>query len=347
VQLDSDCYTLTLSLAAVCLIICASSRTSAQQPERTQQTPRDSSVIRMSVDLVQIDATVTDQKGRAVTDLTPADFEVLQDGKRQTISTFTYVSTRALGPANTASEPTATATSASSSVALRPLTAAEVRRTIAIVVDDLRLSFESIARVRNVLRRFVDEQVRPGDLVAILRTGAGMGALQQFTTDRRLLHAAVDGVRWNMQARVAPFEAATGIDTRLEGIEIELASAATLGAIRYVIRGVAPLPGRKSILLLSDGFRLTDADRSYGRVLDALRSLVDASNRAGVVLYGIDMRGLATTSPTASDGNEASPIDLLHTRARELFDTQEGVRALAEDVCGHSRTARHDIRRER
>ena len=63
----------------------------------------------------------------------------------------------------------------------------QIRRTIAIVVDDLGLSFASTARVREVRRHFVDEEVQTGDLVAILRTGAGMGALHQFTTDRRLL----------------------------------------------------------------------------------------------------------------------------------------------------------------
>ena len=73
---------------------------------------------------------------------------------------------------------------------------------MAIVVDDLNLSFESIPRVRAALRRFIDEQMRPGDLVAILRTAAGMGALQQFTTDRRALHAAADRVRWTMMGRI-------------------------------------------------------------------------------------------------------------------------------------------------
>ena len=36
-----------------------------------------------------------------------------------------------------------------------------------------------------------------GDLVAIIRTGGGIGALQQFTTDRRQLYAAIEKVRWN------------------------------------------------------------------------------------------------------------------------------------------------------
>jgi VWFA-related protein len=69
------------------------------------------------------------------------------------------------------------------------------------VVDDLGLSFESIHYVRNAIRKFVDEQMKPGDMVAIIRTGAGVGALQQFTTDKQLLYAAIDRIKWNAYGR--------------------------------------------------------------------------------------------------------------------------------------------------
>src|SRR5713226_9811644 len=69
------------------------------------------------------------------------------------------------------------------------LKADRVRRTIAIIVDDLGLSFESVHFVRKALKTFVDEQMQPGDLVAIVRTAGGNGALQQFTTDKTVLYA--------------------------------------------------------------------------------------------------------------------------------------------------------------
>src|SRR4029079_8918845 len=78
-----------------------------------------------------------------------------------------------------------------------PVKPEQVRRTIALVVDDLTLSYESTYYVRRALKKFVDEQLQDGDLVAIIRTGAGIGALQQFTTDRRQLYAAIERVRWN------------------------------------------------------------------------------------------------------------------------------------------------------
>jgi VWFA-related protein len=73
---------------------------------------------------------------------------------------------------------------------------------MALVVDDLGLSFGSVKAVRDSLRRFVDEQMQPGDLVAIVRTGGGMGALQQFTSDKRILYAAIEKIRFNLNGRV-------------------------------------------------------------------------------------------------------------------------------------------------
>jgi VWFA-related protein len=280
----------------------------------------------MAVDLVQVDATVTDARGRHVPDLTAGDFEVLQDGRPQTISTFAYVRAGAAPGLRVGVPP--------SSASSRPISPDRVTRTIAIVVDDLGLSFESTFRVREVLRRFIERDVQAGDLVAILRTGAGMGALQQFTTDRRALHAAVEGVRWNFMARGSPFQAATEADQRIDGSRNELFTAGTLGAIRYVVRGVSELPGRKSVVVLSDGFRLTDADDRHGRIIDSLRSLVDAANRAGVVIYTIDARGLSVTSPTAADDSRLDSVELLEARREELRATQDGLGVLARETGG-------------
>mgnify|MGYP000346616369 CR=1 FL=1 len=43
--------------------------------------------------------------------------------------------------------------------------------------------------------------MQPGDLVAIVRTGGGMGALQSFTADKRQLAAAIERVKWNGNGR--------------------------------------------------------------------------------------------------------------------------------------------------
>jgi VWFA-related protein len=294
--------TLTKTVAISCLAMFSAHAT--QNPSAPQpQVVRGADVIRLGVELVRVDATVTDARGQHVRDLTAADFELLQDGRPQPISTFDYVRLSALErPLDAGLRPRNPGPT-------RPLAPHEVRRTIALVVDDLGLSLDSTARVRTVLQRFLDTQMQPGDLVAILRTGAGMGAMQQFTSDRRALQAAADSVRWNMSGRISVFQT-----TELypgDAFRNELFSAGTLGAVSYVVGGLSELPGRKSVILFSDGFRLKDADGSYLRVLAALRTVVDASTRAGVVVYGIDMRGLAAT-PTRP-GPSARPTAPVRT----------------------------------
>ena len=158
-------------------------------------------VLRVTVNLVQVDAVVTDSKGKQVTNLTAGDFQIFQDGKSQKITHFSYISTAAPTPPPIAPKPAVPAvrgTPAPPAMRLRP---DQVRRTIALVVDDLGLSFESMAQVRGALKKFVDQQMQPGDLVAIIRTGAGMGALQEFTSDKRMLYAAIDRVKFNMLGR--------------------------------------------------------------------------------------------------------------------------------------------------
>lgn len=142
-------------------------------------------VVKIGVTLVQLDVTVTDSKGRPVTDLKAEDFEVLQNTHPQRITNFSYVVAQSptVGPE---AAPGKAKTSQAEPPAPPPrLKPNQVRRAIALVADDLTLSFNSTVLVRDALKKFVDEQMQPGDLVAIIRTGAGMGALQQFTNDKK------------------------------------------------------------------------------------------------------------------------------------------------------------------
>src|SRR6185436_4514852 len=65
------------------------------QPGLPGQAPPSPFVIRINVNLVQVDAIVTDSKGKPVTDLRAEDFEVLQDGKPQAITNFEFVDVKA------------------------------------------------------------------------------------------------------------------------------------------------------------------------------------------------------------------------------------------------------------
>ena len=109
------------------------------------------------------------------------------------------------------------------------------------------------------------------------------------------------------------------------------------------MRGIEQLPGRKGILLLSDGFRLTDADMKYGRILDMMHSVADAASRAGVVIYGIDLRGLVSTGPTTSEGSAAPTPTQLAQREAELRETRDSLDLLSHETGGFMIADTNDI----
>ena len=348
------------------------------------QAPAEAPTFRVGTRLATIDAVVVDDKGRHVTDLKPEEFEVVERGKSQAVRQAVYV--QIIGPdgrpvpqpavmdtppPGASPEPTAAAARA------RPLagshgltTGARTSRVLAIVVDDLGLSHESTAYVRKMLTHYVDNKVAPGDLVAIIRTAGGVGTLQQFTTDRRLLHAAIDRVRYSLQSRsgVAAFEAVvpassaaliSGAGTSIDALRTELATAGTLGALEYVLRGIEPLPGRKSVLFVSEGFDLGMRDAKMSRTWSAFTRVMDRANRAGVVVYSMDARGLQTGGlnaeddaqtkkiPMPNDGAAPDPSPVVRERAngrrRELLDSQDSLVYLAEQTGGFAVLNTNDL----
>lgn len=338
--------------------------------QQATPTPADD-VVKISTNLIQIDVTVTDKKGNVVRDLKPEEIEIYENGEKQEITNFSFISN--VG--------TQTETAKNTDVANVPVPTAQlkperIRRTMALVVDDLSLSFESAHYVRLALRKFVDEQMRDGDLVAIIRTGAGIGALQQFTSDKRQLYAAIEKVRWNPLGRgrvsaFAPIQPtileqaqADGQEVSEESLEAEkdfnlnfedfresVFATGTLGALKFIVNGMRDLPGRKSVLLFSDGIRLFNINAKGGietnRILDFLRQLVDIANRASVVFYTMDARGLQCNCLTAEDNivdNSAENLQtLMSDRKTELFNTQAGLVYLAQQTGGFAVLNNNDL----
>lgn len=278
--------------------------------QQQQQPQKQDDVVRTVTNLVQIDVVVTDKAGKQVTDLKPEDFEVSEDGKKRQVTHFSYIAAGA--PASTQSEEVKTAAETVKPIRLRP---DQVRRTVALVIDDLGLSYESFGFARKALAKFVDEQMQPTDMVAILRTSAGVGVLQQFTSDKRQLHAAIGQVRWNPLGRGglepggAMNEASIGADNRdniqfIEEAETSRAglySVGTIGTIGAIVKGMGEMPGRKSIVLISEAFQMFSAQGRNMQLVDELRRLTDEANANSVAIYTVDASGLQTYTFKASD----------------------------------------------
>lgn len=352
--------------------------------QQTNPTPPkdDDQIIKISTNLIQVDVTVTDKNGKLVTDLTQADFELYENGEKQDISNFSMVSRSEGGAAAGGSNsPGGEVSGGLAGGAAQRIS----RRTIAIIVDDLSLSFASVFYTRKALTKFVDQQMQPDDLVAIIRTGGSVGALQQFTSDKALLRAAIEKIRWN------PFGGAvdalssvsqnnsdisarfreesdviasgnpkkfTGILTResvadtktmdykasknIDSAEKSAYAMTSYGVMRHVIGGMGKLPGRKAVMLFSDGFALGgDSGKVKGSAgFDFLQDITDIANRSAVVLYTFDTRGLQAMSITASDSTYET-IDGSGGRAakeaqrtKEFKEAQDGLVYLANQTGG-------------
>src|SRR5262245_8499245 len=221
----------------------------AKQPDSQTPVREQDPSVRISTQLVQIDATVTDKKGEHVEDLSEDDFELTVDGKKQNITYFRLVKL----PEPKAPEPAAANAHNSAtpppSAPMKTIAPERVARTVAFVVDDLGLSYESTYYARRAIKKFVDEQMQEGDLVGIIRTGRGLGALQQFTSDKRVLYAAVEKLTWNPYSRdlIPRFGAADDntrpqeareAEERFEDFRETVFSVGTLGALNFVVRGL-------------------------------------------------------------------------------------------------------------
>jgi VWFA-related protein len=257
--------------------------------------------LRITVNLIQVDAVVTGKRGQSVANLAKEDFEILEDGKPRKVEYLSYIATP-VAPTPPRSVAAAAPTAAPSFAAPRE---SDTRRSIAIVVDDFGLSFVSMEYVRQALRKFVDEQMQPGDLVAIIRTRGGTGSLEQYAMDKRLLRAAINRIRYNLDSRddEVDVQSQEGGDAA-RAYRGRYSTIATMLALRRVVDGLKQMPGRKSVLLFSDSIRPPDdilvAAKRLGS-LSSLRSLADQANRAAVVFYTVHARGLETFALQARD----------------------------------------------
>src|SRR5262245_14753699 len=119
----------------------------------------------------------------------------------------------------------------------------------------------------------------------------------------------------------------------------------TLSTLEGVIRNLQSLPGRKILVMLSDGFYL--GGNSSSQIYD-LRRITDAATRAGVIIYSIDARGLVAGTP-GGDASDPGSIDLENPGVRERIESRaieakrDGMYSLAHDTGGKAFFNNNDL----
>lgn len=348
----------------------------------------DAPLVKITTDLVQMDVVVTDKKGNQITDLKAEDFEISEDGVAQKITNFSYVSIKDKPIVKNTNPQVAPPKNLR--VPLSQLSFNQARRTIAIVIDDLGLSFENTTYVRSILKDFVNKEMQEGDLIAIIYTGGGNGILQQFTYDKTQLLASIDQLKFNLYGRAGTsnFDPVTQKDPAgpaglirngtgsgnnavrtpsinvaqgqagnpfadIENARNQSITVGSLGTLRLVVQNLKSLPGRKSILLLSDGFPvfndLSSNPDSVNNTLvqKALGELIDQANRAALSIYTISTRGPRLFGLNAADNlgtsnpfeNSNSQLQSNITNSSEerrgiSLRSEDGLRILADATGG-------------
>lgn len=355
-------------------------RTQSQERQKKEANPKDDKpkeqkpgdpVVRLETELVQIDVVVADKQGKLVSDLKRDDFDLLEDGKRQTVSYFSVgtASRAATAPGTINRE------KALDKELKEPPSELSAGRNMVLAIDDLHLAPGNLIQAKQSLLKFINQQISSEDRVAIITTSGALGLFQQFTSDREALRRGINrlSVRERQAGsstdvpRITPYQAELidmgDIDAlelavqelirryqmdrqtavrdaqmRARGIIAENTqiTMSTLFTIENVIRGLKELPGRKVIALLSDGFLL--GGFREGRQYD-VRRITDAATRAGVVIYSIDARGLVAIPPSMDASvSGVDPPQLMGARSRiensSIEAQRDGLNALARDTGG-------------
>src|SRR5256885_5675459 len=170
-------------LAALAIVLAVAVVTAGQDPPTAApQQP----TFKAQVEYVEVDALVTDRSGNFVRGLTKDDFQVLEDGKAQTISTFTLVDI----PVERYDKPLGAAMPIEPDVKTneRPFDG----RVYVMVIDDLHTNFGRSDRVKRAAKQFVQRYLGANDLMAVVHTRGSNDAGQEFTNNKRLLFAAID-----------------------------------------------------------------------------------------------------------------------------------------------------------
>jgi VWFA-related protein len=310
----------TLSTLLIAFIFVSPALAVADAGEQTQsKSDEKDKQLRLKAELVQVRAVVTDKRGQPVTGLKKEDFELLEENRPQEISFF---SAEDLGnPSGSPKKPDDVTT-------LRTPTQ-DVSRTIVLFVDTVHTSFENIDQTKRALRRFVDEQMSDGDLVALITSSGSLGLMEQFTRSRQILRAGIERLAaWHASAQETLFtpylaaEISKGDRRSLFlGMEIlrteevmqkevrdellepmvkgranqVLAEASnrrkiTLATLRGVLERVAEMPGQRMIAIFSEGFSLSGY--GGGSELNDLQPPINRAVRSGVVIYTIAAQGL-------------------------------------------------------
>ncbi len=357
-------------LVAVLALLLAASVFAQTKP---QQKPPEDEILRIETELVQIEITVTDKQGKVIKDLKQSDFELKADGKPQEIGYFSvgtsvtparWITTETVkkNKETTPAEPTREVRAgryivlAIDDLHLSFSSLNYTRKALVKFVDQQMAGGDQVALIttsgqlgmfqqftsdRDILKRAIERlSLRERKVFTstdVPRITPYQAELIDDNRDPDALTVAVNEIM-AQQPGTTRQSAIQQAQMKARSIVAENTSItkSTLGTLESIIRSLRELPGRKSLVMMSDGFLLGGSNQGDS---DGLRRITDAATRSGLVIYAIDARGLVAMPGTmdASQpgfGMEIPPGARQRIESSSIEAERDGLNALSRDTGG-------------
>jgi VWFA-related protein len=332
----------------------------AQQAPPPPASDQPQVTFKVEVNYVEVDAAVFDRQGAFVSDLGRDDFEVFEDGQRQDINAFALVDIpveRLPRPLQVTPTPIVAEPDVVSNQ--QPFEG----RVYVIIMDDIHANALRTARVKIAAREFISTYMADNDVAAVVHTSGRADAGQEFTSNKRLLLAAIDKfmgrkVRSQTLERLDEYQrqrnspqAVTRIDDPLD-MQRGYDARMSLETLQRISDWMGSIRGRrKAILLLSEGIDYNIYDftkRESSTIQEGMRNAIAAATRSNVSIYSIDPRGLTNLGDETIEASGGFPDDpslnlSLQSFQDELRLSQDSLRSLSDETGGFAAVNRNDF----
>jgi len=262
------------------------------------------------VDLVAVDAHVVDRQGRPVVDLKAGDFDVRIAGDRRNVVSAELIS---YGAAPAATGAPGESTAPAGADAPRP------RRMFILAVDEHSLHISNAMAAVKAAEKFIDK-LQPDDVVGLYAYPTGVAA-HDLSTDHASVRREVQKIaglysepmgRFNLSPSEAIAIASGDRDTQLmvfrrecaaggcnqneirnEAIgfagTIEMRVSQSIGGLRSLVRGLADVPGRKTLVMVSGGLITTDRGSGRANAAAEINALAREIARANTSIFALHL----------------------------------------------------------
>ena len=287
-----------------------------QAPADAQsQTRPPGSSIRVTSELVLANVVVRDKKGNLIRDLKKEDFTLYEDGKKQDISTFDFENVDQIESAGAAEKTvTGEAAAATSPAGVlkksdAPVLNARDRRVIVLYFDFSAMEPDQIDRCVESAKKYINAQMQPADIVALVSLSTTMRVDLDFTDDKPKIlsvlssYSAGSGEGFQMgDTGSSEGTAETGGSFTPDDTDYNTFSADwKLLALQSTMQALGKIQQKKSLIYFSNGISQTGTDNQ-----SALRAATAAAVKNNVSIYPVDVRGLQAFPP----GGEAQSASL-------------------------------------